>query len=389
MNERLKRLLKITKKKQRLIMGLMSGTSHDGIDAALVSIRGNGLETRVDLLCHHVYPYPTEIRQRIRSAFSGNTENICSLNFELGELFARTALECLKKSGICKDDLDIIASHGQTVHHIPPSRGKPGSTLQIGEADVIAHRTGILTISDFRKKDMAAGGHGAPLVPYADFLLFRKRGKIPAIQNIGGIANVTVVTEREEEITAFDTGPGNALIDEASKILSNGENQMDVDGLWGATGTVSKKLLGELMSHTYLKLVPPKSTGRETFGECMAREIIENNPHMAPEDLLATFTRFTAESIHDAYTRFILPTCKIDRLVISGGGCRNKHLLDLIREYFKDIPVVSIDDLGIPYNAKEAMSFAVLANETIMGMPGNLPSATGAKEPVVLGKISL
>ena len=385
----MKRLLRIAGKKERLIIGLMSGTSHDGVDAALVSIKGNGIKTRVSLLYHLHCPYPIEVKRKIEQAFEGVTANICKLNFELGELFARAALECISKSRVSKNDLDLIASHGQTVYHIPPQGDMIGSTLQIGEADIIAERTGIVTVSDFRKRDMAAGGHGAPLVPYADFLLFREKGKVKAVQNIGGIANVTVVTEKAKDIIAFDTGPGNSLIDEAVRILSCGEKDFDADGRWAERGNLNHDLLDKLMSHSYLELAPPKSTGIETFGKSLVKELIADNPNIASEDMLATLTCFTAKSIHRAYQDFILPRYSIDQVILSGGGSRNSHLFSLLRGLFNDIPIIPVDELGIPSNAKEAVSFAILANETVMGMPGNLPSATGAERPVVLGKISL
>ncbi|MEW6615630.1 MAG: anhydro-N-acetylmuramic acid kinase [Thermodesulfobacteriota bacterium] len=385
----MKRLLKIARKKERLIIGLMSGTSHDGVDAALVSIRGNGIKTKVNFLCHLHYPYPVEIKRRIEQTFEGVTADICMLNFELGELFAGAALECVAKSEISKNDLDIIASHGQTIYHIPPQGDMTGATLQIGEADIIAERTGIVTVSDFRKRDMAAGGHGAPLVSYADFLLFREKGKTKAVQNIGGIANVTVVTEKARDTIAFDTGPGNALIDETVRIFSCGEKDFDADGGWAERGSVNHALLDKLMTHSYLRLAPPKSTGVETFGKSLVKELIAENPDMASEDLLATLTCFTARSIHRAYQDFILPNYSIDKVILCGGGSRNTYLFSLLRSLFKDIQIVPIDEFGIPSNAKEAVSFAILANETIMGMPGNLPSATGAKRSVVLGKISL
>lgn len=385
----MKRLIKISEKEKRLIIGLMSGTSLDGIDAVLVSIKGWGVDTEVDILAHVHCPYSTVLKRKIEEAFDGRTDAICRLNFELGELFSRAALDCIGKSGVSKDNVDLIASHGQTICHIPPNGEGTGSTLQIGEADVIAERTGIVTISDFRKRDIAAGGHGAPLVPYADFLLFRETGKVKAVQNIGGIANVTVVTEEAEDIMAFDTGPGNTLIDEAANILSSGKKDFDMDGIWAERGIVDHILLDKLMSHPYLQLVPPKSTGKETFGESLVKETIVKRSGMNPEDLLATLTCYTAKSIHRAYKDFILPRYSLDCIILSGGGSRNKYLFRILRDFFKDIPVIPIDDFGIPWNVKEAISFAILANETIIGMPGNITSATGAKKSVVLGKISL
>lgn len=396
----MRRLMEIFDKPVRTVLGLMSGTSHDGIDAAIAKVVGCGARSKVTLVYHNTYPYDAAIQKRIGMAFTGNAEDICRLNFELGEVFADAALKCIKEAGLEPKDVDIIASHGQTIYHIPPTEGK-GCTLQIGEASVIAERAGILTISDFRTRDMAAGGHGAPLVPLADYLLLNEKGKITAVQNIGGIANVTVVTEKLEDVVAFDTGPGNSLIDEAVRIFTNGMETFDLDGKRAAAGKVDEVLLKELMNHPYLSMNPPKSTGRELFGKEMARLLSKlvtseagKQKGRKPEDLIATLTRFTAESIYNAYERFIFPKYRVDEIILTGGGSKNPilvgHLKGLIKKMGKSKPeVVFIDDLGIPSSAKEALSFAILGNETISGNPGNLPRATGAKRAVVLGKISL
>lgn len=403
----MKRLMEVFDKPVRTVLGLMSGTSHDGIDAAIAKISGQWsvvsgqrkTET-VKLLHHNTYTYHTDLRKMIGKAFNGSTEDICRLNFELGEAFANAALECIKEAGLEPKDVDIIASHGQTIYHIPPSEGK-GCTLQIGEASVIAERTGILTVSDFRTRDMAAGGHGAPLVPLADYLLLHEKGKVRAVQNIGGIANVTVVTEKLEDVIAFDTGPGNSLIDEAVRIFTNGTEVFDRDGKRASAGKVDEALLKELMSHPYLSMNPPKSTGRELFGKEMAQLLSKlvtgesgKRKGRKPEDLIATLTRFTSESIYNAYDRFVFPKYNLSQIVLTGGGSKNPvlvgHLKGLIKKIGKNKPeVLFIDDLGIPSSAKEALSFAILGNETISGNPGNLPKATGAKRAVVLGKISL
>ncbi|HLB05619.1 MAG TPA: anhydro-N-acetylmuramic acid kinase [Thermodesulfobacteriota bacterium] len=398
----MKRLIEVFDKPARTILGLMSGTSHDGIDAVIAKIIAFGARSKVTIIHHNTYPYPTGLQGRIGRAFNGGTSaDICRLNFDLGEAFSDAALKCIKEAGLEKKGVDVIASHGQTVYHIPPIEGAKGSTLQIGEASVIAERTGILTISDFRTRDMAAGGQGAPLVALADHILFQEKGKVRALQNIGGIANVTVVTEKVDDVIAFDTGPGNSLIDEAVRILTDGRESFDMDGRTASAGKVDEVLLKELMNHPYLSMNPPKSTGRELFGKEMAQLLTRlvtgeagRRKGRKPEDLIATLTMFTARSIYNAYERFIFPRYRVDEVVLSGGGSRNpvlvQHLKDLFEKVGKARPtILFIDELGIPSSAKEALSFAILANETISGNTGNLPKVTGAKKAVVLGKISL
>jgi anhydro-N-acetylmuramic acid kinase len=402
----MKRLIEVFDKPARTVLGLMSGTSHDGIDAAIArisnqqpAVSGQKKAVTVELLHHNTYPYSTQLRERIGKAFNDTTEEICRLNFELGEAFADAALKCIKEAGLEPRDVDVIASHGQTIYHIPPANGGKGSTLQIGEASVIAERTGVLTVSDFRTRDMAAGGQGAPLVPLADYILFHEKGKVKAVQNIGGIANVTVVPEDIDGVIAFDTGPGNSLMDETVRILTDGRETFDRDGIMASSGRVDEVLLRELMNHPYLSMEPPKSTGRELFGKDMASILAESwrRKGRRPEDLMATLTRFTSESIYNAYERYVFPKYKVDQVILTGGGSRNPVLVGHLKELFKRVgaglkpalTVVMIDDLGIPSSAKEALSFAILGNVTISGNPGNVPKATGAKRAVILGKISL
>lgn len=398
----MKRLIEIAEKPERTVVGIMSGTSHDSIDVSVAKIIGSGTRSKVTLLSYHTYRYDEKIRKMIRTAFNGNVDDVCRLNFELGEAFADAALKSIEASGFTPGKVDIIASHGQTVYHVPPERGGIGCTLQIGEASVIAERTGIITVSDFRTRDMAAGGQGAPLVPLADYILLHERGAVRAVQNIGGIANVTVVTEKLEDVIAFDTGPGNSLIDDAVRLLTDGMEDFDRDGKMASAGKVDAYMLKELMNHPYLSLTPPKSTGRELFGKEMAHLLSKlftsgaaKRKARKPEDLIATLTRFTAESIFNAYERFIFPRYKLNEIILTGGGSRNPALVGHLKGLFsgadlKPAPaLLFIDELGIPSAAKEALSFAILGNETISGNPGNLTRATGAKKAVVLGKISL
>ncbi|MGD2079502.1 MAG: anhydro-N-acetylmuramic acid kinase [Nitrospirota bacterium] len=365
----------------RLILGLMSGTSHDGVDAALVGFSGKIPR----LLGHTRTPYSKSLRESVRSAFGGTAEEVCRLNFALGEVFARAALRCLKEAGAEPPAVDAIASHGQTICHIPPRGRRPGSTLQIGEPAVIAQRTGIKVVSDFRTADMALGGHGAPLVPFADHVLFKRRATC-CVQNIGGIANVTVVTPDLEGVFAFDTGPGACLIDEAMRALFG--KPLDRGGKTAAGGRADAGLLKRLRGHRYFGQRPPKSTGRELFGTGMLQKILKHYPKIRPEDLVATFTHLTALSIKDAYERFVFPEHGIREVILSGGGARNAHLVALLREALSPLRVRSVDDFGVPAEAKEALSFAVLAKETLRGRPSSIPRATGASRSAVLGKIT-
>lgn len=366
----------------------MSGTSHDGVDAAVARIKGSGASARVELLRLSCSPYPRALRERVSSSFTGNVRDICSLNFELGEFFARAALKAVLEAGLTPKDIDLIGSHGQTIYHIPPGPGLPASTLQIGEGAVIAARTGVVTVSDFRPADIAAGGQGAPLVPYADWVLFRKKGKVSAVQNIGGIANVTVVPEALEGVIGFDTGPGCSLIDETVKIISGGKLAYDKDGKMASSGKIIPKMFKELMADPYFRKKPPKSTGREYFGLEMAKSGLSRYLREKKEDILHTLTAFTAESIFLAYKKFVFPRYDIDRVLLAGGGAKNRLLVELLGGKFP-CPVGLTDDAGVPSQAREALCFAVLANETISGAPSNVPGATGAKKMAILGKISL
>jgi anhydro-N-acetylmuramic acid kinase len=389
------RIFEIAQLPKKRIIGLMSGTSADGVDAALVEIEGSGLETKLQLLCFHFSPFPKDIRQQISELFSpksGSVDKICQFNFLLGELFANAALEVIHKSGLSLSSIHLIASHGQTIYHIPPSMksGIP-STLQIGEPAVIAHKTGIPVIADFRVADVTVGGEGAPLVPYADFLLFRDERKAIATQNIGGISNVTVIpaNAKIDDVLAFDTGPGNMLIDEAVRLLTEGKYNYDPGGTIAAKGRTNMILLDELMEHPFIYAAPPKSTGRETFGLHYALEVIQKarSQNMEDAEILATLTEFTAKSIYENYVQFVFPHYNLSEVILSGGGIHNRTLMKFLKQYFGHIPLVKSDDYGIPSDAKEAIAFAILANETLANHPGNIPKVTGAQRPVILGKI--
>jgi anhydro-N-acetylmuramic acid kinase len=381
----MKRLAEIAELDERLVVGLMSGTSADGIDAALVKIKGNHTDTRIELLAFETTVYPDDIAEAVRKLAGGTTQQVCDLNFRLGELFAEAALCVINAAGTKSADVHLIGSHGQTIYHMPDA--EPRSTLQIAEPCVIAERTGIATVADFRTRDIAAGGHGAPLIPYVDFLLFRDPERVRALQNIGGIANVTVVAPSFEDVFGFDTGPGNVLMDEFVRIITDGKQQFDSGGTLAKAGSIDEDVLQKLLDHPYFGQSPPKTTGREMFGKDLAEKLASATPADHHIDMLATLTAFTAHSIKKSFDDFVLPQTSIDEVILSGGGCRNDYLLESIRRLFGSIPVRTSDEFGVPADAKEAIGFAVLANETICGNPSNVPAVTGASRPVVLGKI--
>lgn len=390
------------KAKERLVIGLISGTSADGVDATLVKIVGREPD-RVETIAFTTKPYPTEIRETVlRVSHNSDVETLCWLNFVLGEIFAEAALEVIKVAGVSAKRVSLIGSHGQTVRHLPPKPSssvlRPSSrqvgTLQIASPAVIAFRTGIPVVSDFRTKDMAAGGQGAPLVPLVDWLLLRHSRKNRIALNIGGIANLTVLPAgaRASDVIAFDSGPGNMLIDGAVRHFSGGQESFDRNGEWAKRGKVDKNLLRWLMRHPFLRQPPPKSTGREMFGESFLQRILERSKRLglAPHDVVATLTAFTASSVADAIERFVLPKVgSVDELIVSGGGANNPVLVAMLKERMPQISVHRSDEFGINADAKEAIAFAVLAHRTVMGLAGNLPSATGAKMPVILGSITL
>ena len=366
------------------IVGLISGTSVDGVDAAIVDIRNN----KVKLLAFGTFEYSQELRKNILEIAEQKicrAVNISQLNFAIGEVFAEAVIKLCRKTKINLKTIDLVGSHGQTIYHNP--KGKIRSTLQIGEPSIIAYKTGITTVADFRPKDMAAGGQGAPLVPFADYWLFRDKKLNRAVQNIGGIANVTYLAAncKPKETIAFDTGPGNMVIDRIANILSKGKLYFDKDGKIAAKGKVNIKILNQMLTHPYFHKRPPKTTGREEFGGNYTDIFYKKAKKMPPEDILATATAFTAVSIAEAYKKF-LPSMP-DEVILCGGGARNKTLIKMLKQNLDKTTIRLTDDFGINSDAKEAVSFAILAYTTIKGITNNVPSATGADKAVILGKI--
>jgi anhydro-N-acetylmuramic acid kinase len=377
----------LTQLDDKLVVGLMSGTSMDGIDAVLARIKGNGLTTSVETAGFIVREYPEAVQERLLDIPSWGVSDVSEMNFALGELFAEAALAVIGDAGFEPRDVHLIGSHGQTVSHLPPSSGREGSTLQLGEPCVIAERTGITTVADFRPRDIAAGGEGAPLVPYVDYLLLRHDTDTRAAINIGGIANVSIITPNLEDVSGFDLGPGNMVIDETMAAGTGGETRFDDRGRIAAQGKYRKEWLSRLLAHRYLQKPPPKSAGREDFGEDFVQLELSDYEGIPLADRVATMTEFVARSILMGFERFVFPHHDIAEIVLSGGGVHNETLMSRLQRGFAPIPVVTIEKYGISSDAKEAIAFAILANETIAGNPASVPGVTGAKRRVVLGKI--
>jgi anhydro-N-acetylmuramic acid kinase len=382
-----------------LVLGLMSGTSADGIDAALVRISGAPPSISAKLEGHHHARFPARVRQAILRLANGGattTAELSQLNFLLGQEFARAAVEACARRRLPLEKLALIGSHGQTIYHQGVASRFLGarrvrSTLQIGEPGIIAARTGVTTIGDFRPADMAAGGQGAPLVPFVDYLLYRNRKLGRVALNIGGIANVTLIPAgaRVEDVLAFDTGPGNMVIDALVSSLSRQRKSYDDDARIGLRGRVIRPLLEEMLRHRYLRRAPPKTAGREQFGQDYARKLLEwaKKRRARPEDLVRTVTIFTALSIADAFRKFIFPRAHVNELIVAGGGTKNPLLMAQLAAALPGIEIVGSARFGVPAEAKEAFAFAVLAYESFHGRANNLPSATGAKYPAILGKL--
>lgn len=383
-------------KPERLVIGLMSGTSADGIDAVLTRISGFGTDTRVTQLAFLFTPFPADVRAEILRLAGGApacAADFCRINFLLGALYADACEALCRQAGV--GQVDLIGNHGQTLWHIPEPEDVLGrrlrSTLQLGGDAVIAERMRCPVVGDFRVRDMAAGGLGAPLVPYTEFLLYRSPTQCTALQNIGGIGNVTVMPAgcAMDGVCAFDTGPGNMLIDALVSRMTGGALTYDDGGRMAAQGKTDDTLLAFLMQDEYLSLAPPKTTGRERYGPDYVGRLLDRACALGVSmgDALSTVTQFTAETIALGLRRFA-PAWP-DRLIVGGGGCLNDTLMAHLRRLLPDCRVMTNEELGLDGNAKEAVAFAILANEALFAHCNNAPSATGADHPVVMGRISL
>ncbi|HEX9249668.1 MAG TPA: anhydro-N-acetylmuramic acid kinase [Gemmatimonadaceae bacterium] len=367
-----------------VVVGLMSGTSLDGISAAVARFRdASDGRIDVDLLAHTSRPYSSAQRTRLTAALgAGTPSEYCRLNFDLGGWLADAAIEVMAEAGIARDDIAAIASHGQTIWHDPGH-----STWQSGEAAVIAERTGIDVISDFRVRDVAAGGQGAPLVPIADAMLFSSQSEWRGLQNLGGIGNITIVPPRGqiEGVRAFDTGPGVAVIDGVTRALRP-NLPFDVDGKLARAGKPNMRIVAELLKHPYFSAPPPKSTGRELFNSDYVQKLIAtaHATRASDEDIVATAVQLTGESVGDAYKRFIAEPVR--EVLVSGGGAKNPALFAAIEKAAAPIVVRHFDEVYFDGEAKEAVAFALLGYLHVTKRPGNVPTATGARGPRVLGK---
>lgn len=392
------RLSKLQKKNKKLVVGLMCGTSMDGIDAALVEIKGNGLKTKFRELYFKTFPYPKGLKSLIlRNSIksTSNVEDITRLNFLIGKLFAKAAINICEEFGIDISKIDLIGSHGQTIHHLPKIKKMFGheikATLQIGDPSVIAKITNVPVVGDFRVGDMALGGEGAPLVPYFDFITFRSNRINRALLNIGGISNITILKKgcSLDEVIAFDTGPGNVLIDLLVKKFYR--KAFDRNGEIAFNGKINNDLFKKIINYDkFIRLKPPKSTGRERYNDDFISNILEGFTHIRKADIVRTFSEYTAYVTFYNYNKFIRKECEISELLVSGGGANNNYIMQSLQRYFGDkIRVKKVEEKIVSSDAKEAVCFALLANETISENPTNIPRVTGSSRKTILGKICL
>lgn len=388
------KLQALLKKNKRTVIGLLSGTSVDAVDAVLLQITGNGAKTGVKIIDFIEYPVPERIRLSVFKNSNSKTakiDEITRLNVILGAVFADAVLKLMQKNKLTAADVDLIGSHGQTIHHLPGKIDFNGyrvkSTLQIGDPSVIANLTGIITVGDFRIADCSVDGDGAPLVPFLDHILFTHKSKNRALLNIGGISNITVLHKNasKRDVFAFDTGPGNMLIDGLTYHLFR--KKYDKNAELAKKGAFNPEIFDYLAKDKVFKLQPPKSTGREHYGMEFQKKLLDKFNKVNKYDIINTVTEFTAYSIWFNYINFIKPVCRIDELLVSGGGAKNPLILKSLSNYFKGVKVNKLKQNGITTDNKEAVLFAVLANECISGNPANMNRVTGSTKDVILGKI--
>jgi anhydro-N-acetylmuramic acid kinase len=390
-------LINIYKKPTRICAGLMSGTSVDGIDAAIAEITASGGGVQIKQLAYIERPFPAGYKELVLKNSlrdTSNVEDICRLNFLIAYLYADAVKEACASIKLPLNEIDLIGSHGQTIHHLPAKTDMlgyaVGSTLQIGDPSVLAKLTGIITVGDFRPGDIALGGQGAPLVPYFDYKICSSKEKNRALLNIGGISNISAIKKNSgpDELIAFDTGPGNMMIDILMKRFY--DKEYDKNGETALSGKINGQLLHAIYDNDdYINSPPPKSTGREHYNDAFIDGILNNFHSLPHQDIIATFADYTAFAVHANYARYIEPLFQLDEIYVSGGGARNKFIMQSLQKYFAGASVKNFEKLGISSDAKEAICFAFLANETINGNTNNLIKATGASRPAILGKICL
>lgn len=384
-------------RRELVVVGLISGTSADGIDGVVVRLPRDPSLSDILSLTHNHVPLEGERRAAILASFDtprATADLICRLNFDVGEWFAEAALATIAGAGLRPGDVDLIASHGQTVFHDPPARpGAGGSTLQIGEPAVIAERTGVTTVADFRVRDMAAGGHGAPLVSYLDDLLFRPDAGSRVLLNLGGIGNITVLPPRslgnDVARVACDTGPANMVLDWIVGEVTGGSESHDRDGAIARSGTVDEAWLASLLDDEYFRAPAPKTTGRERYGAAYAEDVLARGRArgLATNDIVATVTSVTGATVADCILANMPTGHPVTEVVAGGGGARNPAIMGEIARRLPGIHLSTIDALGVPSQAKEALLFAVLGNAAIRGLPNAVPSSTGARHATCMGKI--
>ena len=382
----LTRLTALAAQGERIVVGLNSGTSMDAIDALCVKVLGAGPEVRVEALGFAMIPYPDEVREILLQAPNLSLADVAWLDVRLGQLFGDAVAHAAERAGLSVAEVELIGSHGQTVFHAGRQSPKGPASLQIGSLDVIAERTGAVVIGDFRSRDIAAGGAGAPLMPYLDWIMFRERPRTVCL-NLGGIAAVTAVSEELDDCISFDVGPGNIALDILATRLTQGEESYDPGGRLAAEGHVDAILLDRLLAHPFLHSEPPKSAGRKDFGLAFVEKILAQSEHLALQDILATLCRFVAQSITWSIKEHLAIDGGPRELVISGGGVRNVTILHHLRQLLSPVPVTTLDSYGYDPDAKEALLFALLANEGLAGGATNIPRSTGARWPVPLGHI--
>lgn len=369
-----------------LTIGLMSGTSLDGIDTVLCEINGDFNTISVRQIDFFTLPFEEDLKNKIRRIINDDsisTELMCSVNFELGHAYSHAVKIILEKNQLSGKDIEFVANHGQTLYHLPkPKNNFSPSTLQMGESSIIAYDHKVKVIDNFRVMDIAAGGEGAPLVPFSEKILYREEGKIIALQNIGGISNVTILDN--DSIYAFDCGPGNMMMDEAMRYFY--QKDYDKNGEIACQSEIDLSLFNELISHPYLNRIPPKSTGREDFGENYVKKLINKYSHLESSCIVSTFTEFSAYCIQDSYRKFMpkLP----DKMIVAGGGAFNLSLMDRLRKHLPEVEILVQEDCGFSSDAKEAIAFAILGYAFIKQVPSNVLGATGAKDLVILGKLT-
>lgn len=394
----IKDLSRIAEKKTRTIVGMMSGTSLDGLDISLMQIKGSGTRTRIVQSKNYAFPLPPKLKEmllRNSQVNGGSVTEICKLNFMIARLYAKAVNRILLENNLKPDDIDLIGSHGQTIHHLPLSKRELGmettSTLQIGDPAVLAKLTGCIVVGDFRTGDMALGGQGAPLIPYFDFVMCSSNKADRGLLNIGGISNISVIPKNcnPEDVSAFDTGPGNMIIDYAVQRLF--QKPYDKNGKIAKRGKVQEQIINYLGSTDInLNQKPPKSTGREFYGEKYCNALLKKFKNVPAQDIVASATYYTAWSVQQNYEKYILPKTKINELIISGGGSRNETLLQYFKSLFgSEISIMTSSDIGVDPDFKEALCFGIYANELIIGNPITIPKVTGASRSTLSGKICL